>query len=153
MYACRACRVPLSAASGCAVCDPIRKHLVALDENEDEAPALSTVGAEAVRALRTTLKKATAVMADKTATVAENQAATNVMFRATNALAKILEAARKLQSDGLAAVQAMSFMERAKLFIGWYAALPPPHREQVQKAMAKWEGSQAEPRELPEHAG
>jgi hypothetical protein len=62
-----------------------------------------------------------------------------------NAMTKLLEAARRLQSDGLAAVEAMSFLERAKLFVQWYASLVPAYRGRLREQMARFEESLVAP--------
>lgn len=61
------------------------------------------------------------------------------MVLCINALAKLLEAARKLQDDGISAVRNMSFLERAKLFVSWYADLPPSYRTQVRQQVEAYE--------------
>lgn len=134
-YSCRLCRTPLAASKGCAVCDDWRRNLVISDENSEESPALAVVGAEVVRALRKSLDATSAELA----AAATDPVATKRLIALGNTTAKVLEAARKLQSDGVSAVKAMSFAERTELFLAWYADLPPGYRATVRKAMARFE--------------
>jgi hypothetical protein len=145
MFACRLCRTPLAALSGCAVCEPMRANLVALDEDEETRPTLSAVSSELVSALRKRLRYLRGVL-DETP---GDETAASGLIAVGNTAAKMLESARKLQTDGLAAVESMSVVERAQLFVGWYAALPPPHRTRLRAEMDKHEASLTAPRELP----
>lgn len=154
--ACRACRIRVDANGGCAVCSPLKRQLVALDENADDSPALSEVGSEVVSALRQLLRSAKRDLearGDGPVIAKKRALAPDRIIKVGNALAKVLEAARKLQGDGIAAIQAMSFVERAELFLSWYAALPPPYREHVREGQAKMEAERARPVSLPEVSG
>ena len=142
--ACRACRVPLSAdVPGCAICGPIRPHLISADEAAEDGvrPALSRVSDELVRDLRERASYYRRELRERPG--AENLARGQVAL--ANALTRLLEAARKLQTDGLAAVENMSFAERAKLFLEWYAALPPTYRSRLRDALADHEVEAAKP--------
>lgn len=144
--ACRCCRVALSAQKGCAICDPVRPHLVSDDEDDGDRPALAAVSAEVVGALRNALRATTTVLHRKPSDVES----TRMLLAIGNTLAKVLESGRKLQQDGLAAVQAMAFRERAELFCGWYADLPPGYRQTIRGELAKFEVEAARPmKELP----
>lgn len=146
--ACRNCRIPLAAQGGCAICEPVKKHLVAVDEDEDARPSLSEVGAGVVADLNYARKVATKLMRDDKAEPKVRLEATARILKIGNTAAKVLEAARKLQTDGLSAVKAMSFVERAKLFIEWYTDLPPPYRAQLRAKMDEYEDHTS--RALPE---
>lgn len=137
--ACRNCRVAILAETGCAICEPIKKHLVAVDENEDEKPSLSEVGSSVVADLQYARRVASKIMRDETVSVTDRLDATARILKIGNTASKVLEAARKLQNDGLAVIQTMSFIERAKIFITWYTELPPPYRVQLRDKMQAWE--------------
>lgn len=143
--ACRNCRVVLSAESGCAICDPIRKHLVSVDEDQDERPDLSDVGAEVIAALRKRVRHLKAVI---DVDPGDDKAATHLLG-AANSVSKIIESARKLQVDAEGVINNMSFVARAKLFVSWYAALPPPHRVQIREQLDRYELELVKPLELP----
>jgi hypothetical protein len=150
--ACRGCRVRVDANGGCALCSPLKRNLVAIDEDRDESPALSEVGSETVAALRSLLRTARRDLEAKGDGPAAKRAralAPDRIVKVGNSLAKVLEAARKLQGDGISAIQAMSFVERAELFLSWYAALPPPYREHVREGQAKMELERSAPVALP----
>lgn len=135
ILACRNCRVAISSGEGCAICLDFKKHLVNTDESADLAPSLSEVGSEAVSGLRAQIKHLKALAKDNP----DDADTRKDMVLCINALAKLLEAARKLQDDGISAVRNMSFLERAKLFVSWYADLPPSYRTQVRQQVEAYE--------------
>lgn len=149
MLACRACRRPLLGADGCGICNSVKANLVTTEENAEEYPALSDVGSETVAALQTILKRNRAIARNPADTDALDAAESSIMAVA-NTLAKVLESARKLQTDGLAAVRNMSFQERAELFAGWYAGLPDAYRTKVRMGQAAFEDKMNQPLALPE---
>lgn len=135
MLACRACRIPLSAERGCDICNGIRRNLVSVGEDEDERPGLAATGGEIVSALRARLKIVRALLKsecddDKSAKLESR------LLAIGNTAAKVLEAARKMQADGVNAVEQMSFAERAELFITWVAGLTPESRKGLR---AQWD--------------
>lgn len=139
--ACRMCRVPLSAAVGCAVCDPMRRNLVVVGQDEDERPSLSGTASEVVSLLRGQVKVVKGELErNSNSTLAEKRA-----LALGNTLAKVLESARKLQADGKAAVEAMSFQERKELFVEWYTDLAPQYRNAVREAFAAYEVEVSKP--------
>lgn len=141
MLACRICRVSLAAPLGCDVCNTVRQNLVAIGESEDDRPSLSGVGAEVVSDLRLLLKNNRAKLkADP-----EDDAAADRLLALGNTLSKVLESARKLQSDGVTAVANMAFSERAALFINWVTSLPPAHRAALKEQLDKFEAEIAQP--------
>ncbi len=142
MLACRACRVPISAQGGCASCKDFKAQLITTDEDTEENPALSDVSYEVIGALRTILKRGRELAADPKKPKLFNEGA-RLIVAAGNTLAKTLEAARKLQTDGLSAIRNMNFVERAELFIGWYMALPPSYRFKLRTQMDEQEGQTA----------
>lgn len=141
MLACRLCRVPLTATVGCAVCDPMRRNLVVVGEDEEDRPSLSGTASEVVAVLRARVQHTKAAL----------QAAPNDLdaerraMALGNTLAKVLEAARKLTQDGLALVENLSFQERKELFVGWYTELAPAYRNAVREAFAQYETDVAKP--------
>lgn len=139
--ACRMCRVSIAAQVGCAVCDPFRRLLVVAGEDEDERPSLSGTAAEVVAMLRAQVKTVRVDLQNNPA----SQTAEKRALALGNTLAKVLESARKLQADGTAAVEAMSFQERKELFVGWYADLAPAYRNAVREAFAQYEAEVARP--------
>lgn len=141
MLACRLCRVPLSATTGCTVCDPVRRNLVVVGEDEDDRPSLTGVAAELVAVLRGQVKQVRLELSNlPTDTDLEKRA-----LSLGNTLSKVLESARKLQVDGKRAVEHLSFAERAELFITWVTSLPPVYRRSLTDRLAKWEADIARP--------
>lgn len=136
--ACRACRVPLVAAAGCALCDTVRRNLVVLGETDDERPSLAGVSNEAVNALRAQLRDYKTELAC-CADLADRYRLHDRQRAVAGALAKLLDAARKLQADGVDAVENMSFSERAELFVTWFCTLPAVYREQLRAQIDKFE--------------
>jgi uncharacterized Zn finger protein (UPF0148 family) len=135
LLACRACRIPLSAQTGCAVCQTARHNLVVVGETEQERPSLAGVGNEALEGLRDQITH----FKDILATNPGNGQVTGKLVACTNALSKLTGELRKLQDDGKKTVDAMSFAERTELFVGWYMDLPPPYRLQLRERMAEHE--------------
>src|SRR6478609_1120905 len=135
MLACRLCRIPINAAKGCAHCDPVRENLVVVGENEDDKPSLSGTSSEVVRLMRNQLKQ---IDKDLKANPA-SQMHEKRLIAISNAVAKLLETARKLVADGVSAVENMSFREQAELFIEWFAGLAPAYRSDVLTKFAAFE--------------
>jgi hypothetical protein len=141
MLACRLCRVPLAATAGCAACDPVRRNLVVVGEDDADRPSLSGTGNEVVAVLRRQLADVKRELeADPGSGYHETR-----LLKIGNTAAKVLEAARKLQADGVSAVESMSFAERAELFISWFSSLPPAYRMAMTEKMAAWEAQVAMP--------
>lgn len=141
MLACRLCRVPLTATVGCAVCDPMRRNLVVVGEDEDEKPSLSGTASEVVAVLRGRIQSVKqALQANPDDLGAEHRA-----MALGNTLAKVLESARKLTQDGLALVENLSFQERKELFVSWYTDLTPAYRNAVREAFAAYETEVSKP--------
>lgn len=151
MLACRACHRPLNSTEGCAICTAMKANLVTTEENIEEYPALSDVSSETVAALQVILKKHRGTLKNTKADAEALELAEAAVVRVANTLAKVLESARKLQQDGIAAVRNMSFQDRNILFATWYQSLPPLYRKKVQDGMAQFELKAAEP--LPISAG
>lgn len=127
---CKFCRRPLTAKSGCPKCDPFRPHLLVLDAVE-ERPSLSTVTNEAVKALRLQLQFYERSLA-RVSTSREDAEDLRARQRSVaGAMSKLLDAARKIAGDGVSAVEAMSFQERAELFVTWFCSLPAVYRESL----------------------
>ena len=144
--ACRACRKPLLAKEGCGVCNPLRKNLVVLGETEEERPSLATVSNEAVNALRAQLRDYKAELTASPPPDADTKARLHDRQRAVaGALSKLLDAARKIQGDGIQAISRMSFKERAELFVEWFMTLPPVYREALRNELATHEQKLLQP--------
>lgn len=141
MLACRTCRVSLAANSGCAICNPIRKNLTVIGETEEEKPSLANSSNEVVLALRAQLKTIKeAIRAGDDVVKAETR-----LLALANTMSKVLESARKLQDDGIAAVENMSFAEKAEMFIQWVTSLPPGFRNTLRAKWDEWEQLEAKP--------
>lgn len=120
-YSCRLCRVNLAAKSGCVVCDPIRPHIVFADEQD---VSLAEVSKETVKALQEQLRGYKQDLRHQKDPEAKEEI--NAAVRAVAAtLGKVLDASRKIQDDGLKAVELMSAKEKMDLFEAYYLALPP----------------------------
>ncbi len=145
MLACRACRRALAAAEGCAICAPVKANLVTTEENAEEYPALSDVGSETVAVLQTILREHKKVVRDRDEAQDVRLAAQSAVIKVANTIAKMLESARKLQTDGLAAVRNMNFQDRAALFADWYQSLPPQYRRRVREGQEQFEGQVNQP--------
>jgi hypothetical protein len=145
MLACRACHRPLNSNEGCAICTAMKANLVTTEENTEEYPALSDVSSETVAALQVILKKHRSTLKNTKASAETLETAEVAVVRVANTLAKVLESARKLQQDGIAAVRNMSFNDRNILFATWYQSLPPLYRKKVQDGMGQFELKAAEP--------
>jgi hypothetical protein len=146
MFACRLCRIPLSAAEGCAVCNPVRRNLVVVGEREEDRPSLSGVGAEVVSLLREQLARVKKLLKD----APDSEKAGKRLIALANSTAKVIGEVRKLQEDGAAAVENMAFAERAEMFIDWVTGLPPAYRRSLVERLAEYEAKIAAP--VPEEA-
>jgi hypothetical protein len=135
MLACRLCRVPISAASGCAVCDPVRQNLVVAGEDEADRPSLSGTAALGNELLNQQLRGVQKDLKDNP----RSPTAETRLLKLTAAAAKLLETSRKLIQDGVSAVETMSFREQTELFVTWYAALAPAYRADVLAKFAEHE--------------
>lgn len=149
MLACRACRIAIAAAQGCAICQPVRDNLVVVGEQEDDKPSLAGTAALGVGVLNRQLKQ---VEKDLKA-VPTSQGHEKRAIALSNAIAKLLETARKLVADGVSAVETMSFREQAELFVGWFASLSPPYRADVMAKFAAFEQEISKPLAEQPHAG
>lgn len=100
--------------------------------DEDNVP-LAKLASESASLLREQLKQLRALQKS-----APNYdvALANESRAHANALAKLLDSARKLQEDGAAAVEVMSFQEKASLMVEFFAGLPPAYRRQLHARLA-----------------
>lgn len=138
---CRFCRVSLAAQTGCSVCDEWRKQFIVVGQDEDEKPSLSGTAHEVVAVLRSQLKTVKGELdRNPNGQLAEKRA-----LAIGNTMAKVLETARKLTQDGVAAVEKLSFQERKELFVSWYTDLAPPYRNAVREAFAEYEVAVSRP--------
>lgn len=123
-YSCNKCRQPLQAAKGCAICDPIRPFLtVAISEDV----SLTEVSKAAVRALQEQLEGYKAALTDPSPKARLEPIRANVRA-AASCLAKLLDTSRKIQDDGIKAIELMSTREQMDLFKHFYTTLPPAVR-------------------------
>jgi len=129
---CRGCRHPLTSEAGCSLCLPVKKHLIVTAEADDDSVPLATVASEAVGLLRSQLTKAR--NANKAAVTFDPIIAQEARSIA-NVLAKLIDSARKVIQDGADAVDAMSFQEKAALFLEWTRSLPGPYRRRLIDSM------------------
>ncbi len=134
MLACRACRVPMTAAEGCSLCDQVRRNLVVVGEHDEDRPSLSGVGNDVVHALRGQILRVKKLLALK-----DNEDAECRLISLANSTSKVIESVRKLQVDGTKAVESMSFAERAEMFLTWVSDLPPAYRRSLVEKMAAFE--------------
>jgi hypothetical protein len=147
MLACRACRIPLNADSGCALCNPIRKHLVLVGEDEDDRPSLSATGGEIVSALRKRLKAVDGALKhendqDKIESLERR------LIAIGNSASRVLESARKIQVDAVNVMDNMSFAEKAELFVEWVINLTPDYRKAFMVKMNELEIENNKPLQL-----
>lgn len=140
MLACRNCQVNIAASAGCVICNPIRKHLVVIGEDEDERPSLATASNEIVSALRKQLRIIKQSLTGDTMIESEKR-----LVSIANTMSKVLESARKLQEDGLGVIENMSFPEKAELFIAWITELPPAYRQSLRDKWESWETETSKP--------
>jgi hypothetical protein len=146
--ACRGCRRPLLGREGCVICAPLRKNLIVLGETEEERPSLAAVSNEAVNALRAQLRDYKARLAAKDLPPTDKDRLHDRQRAVSGALSKLLDAARKIQSDGITAVERMSFKERAELFVSWFCTLPPVYRETLRRELDQNEAQMLLPAEV-----
>lgn len=131
----------MSAATGCSACNETRRNLVVVGENDEDRPSLSGTASELVGVLRAQVAQVKLELrADPTSVPHERRA-----LALGNTLAKVLESSRKLMVDGVAAVENLSFAERAELFIGWVTGLPPAYRRSLRDRLDEWEATVARP--------
>lgn len=128
VLACRGCRRELNSDAGCAICLPIKPHLIVASAVDEDAVPLATVATEAVSLLRKQLTQLK--LAQKRATTYDHVVA-NETRSVANTLAKLLDSARKVVQDGADAVSAMSFPERKALFLEWTGSLPGAFRRRI----------------------
>lgn len=128
---CRGCRHELVSDAGCALCLPIKPHLVVTAAVDDDAVPLAVVATEAVSMLR---KQLTVCKQKLKLTPQDADVAFEVRTIA-NTLAKVLDSARKVVQDGADSVGSMSFQEKANLFLEWTASLPGAYRRKLIDSM------------------
>lgn len=146
MLACRLCRVPISAATGCAVCDPVRQNLVVVGEDEGDKPSLSGTASLGVELLNQQLRGVQKDLKDNP----RSPSAEGRLLKLANTAAKLLETSRKLIQDGVSAVETMSFREQCELFVGWYMGLAPAYRADVMARFVEHEREIAKPVQAPQ---
>lgn len=128
VLACRGCRHELASDAGCALCLPVKPHLLVLSAVDEDAVPLATVAGEAVSLLR---KQLTHLKSQAKLNPGYDAAGFSEARAVANTLAKLLDSARKVVQDGADAVGAMSFQERAALFLEWTGSLPGAYRRKI----------------------
>lgn len=128
VLACRGCHRMLTSDAGCALCLPVKPHLVVVSAVDDDAVPLAVVASEAVGVLR---KQLTQLKMAQKATTTYDAALASESRSVASVLAKLLDSARKVVQDGADAVGAMSFQERAALFLEWTGSLPGAYRRKL----------------------
>lgn len=128
VLACRGCRHVLASDAGCALCLPVKPHLIVTSAVDEDSVPLATVASEAVGVLRKQLSQLK--------TMAKLEPAYNAVISSearavANTIAKLLDSARKVVQDGADAVGAMSFQERLNLFTEWTGSLPGAYRRKI----------------------
>lgn len=123
---CRLCRKPLSGDEGCAVCSTIKNNMVCEDDGETES--LASVAGETVRLMKSQLRQ---LQAKQTRSPEYDPKLASETRAHAGALARVLEAARKVIQDGVDAVDAMSLKEKAELLVEWFVSLPPTYRRKI----------------------
>lgn len=125
---CRGCRHLLTSDAGCALCLGVKPHLVVSASVDEDSVPLATVASEAVSILRRQLIHLKGAI--KLSPEYDYGQASEARAVAT-AIAKLLDSARKVVQDGAEAVGAMSFQERANLFMEWTSSLPGVYRRKI----------------------
>ena len=140
--ACRACHININATYGCAICDPVRKQLIVVGEDEEDSPSLNSTAKEVVNALRAQLRHIKDDLRDKPD---EFIATERRLIMLANSLSKVIDSARKIQLDAQNVIETMSFSEKAELFIGWIQELAPAYRVALREKWDEWETEAATP--------
>lgn len=113
--------------------------------DEDMVP-LAQLASEAATLLRAQLKQLKLV---QKASSGYDAVLANESRAHAAALAKLLDAARKVIQDGADAVDVMSFQEKALLFVEWFASLPPAYKRSLHDQLGQHlSGALPEPKRL-----
>lgn len=120
--ACRACRTVLSADKGCGVCDAFRRNIVVIGDRPEDRVDLGELTTLALAAARDRLTVIRGLKPD------DKRYSPGELQGLVKTIAVMADAARKIRKEGVAAVNAMTFQERAELFLDWYENLPTAHR-------------------------
>lgn len=127
MLSCRMCRHPLTVESGCVVCLPVKEHLIVSADDGAQIP-LAVVATQGIGMLQ---RQLAALDKAQSGARAYDPVLANETRAVTNAIAKLADSTRKLIQDGADAVEAMSFQEKAALFLEWTASLPSAYRRRL----------------------
>lgn len=126
---CRGCHKPLQDDDGCALCLPVKPHLMPGDAVvDDDTIPLAQLAQETAGLLRRQLKQ---LQVEQRARKTYDAALAHESRQHSNALSKLLDSARKVVEDGADAVQAMSIQERIALFVEWFRQLPAVYRKRL----------------------
>lgn len=120
---------------GCAICSDIKKNLVV--EGDTENVPLARLAGDTIRLLKTDLYRLQILQA-KGRVYNPTEAAE--ARRLSGAIAKLLDSTRKVVQDGVDAVEAMSFQERAEVLVAWFESLPPAYRRKIFEDLARLVG-------------
>ena len=126
---CRGCHRALQDDAGCALCLPVKPHLMPADAVvDDDTVPLAQLAQEAASLLRRQLKQ---LQVEQRTCKTYNAAVAHESRQHASALSKLLDSARKVVEDGADAVQAMSLQERIALFVEWFGQLPAVYRKRL----------------------
>lgn len=147
ILACRGCRRNLTDDAGCALCLPVKPHLVVSSEAPDGTLSLSAVAADTVNLLKWQVAKM--LDAQRGTDNYDPKVAAEARAVATT-IAKLLDASRKVVQDGAEAVTAMPFKERAELFTKWAGSLPAVYRRKLIQGLQALDNPEPDAPEAPE---
>lgn len=127
--ACRACRSRLTDSKGCHMCTPWKRHLVVIGDQPEDRVDLGDLTTEALNLARSRLRLLRKWGAD------DPRYTHKEAMELIKTIAITSDSARKIRKEGAAAVNSMTFQERAELFVSWYGELPPAHRDYLQQKL------------------
>ena len=130
---CRACQNELVSPEFCAICELCKKNLVISDDGDPES--LAKVAGGMVRLMATQLRQLRGLQ-NKTRGRYDEKLVSETRKHA-GSLAKLLDSARKVINDGVEAVEALSFQEKAELFEAWFMELPNAYRRTLLNGLSK----------------
>lgn len=130
---CRACQNELTAPESCAICELCKANLIVDDDGDPDS--LAKVAGGMVRLMQTQLRQLRGIQGRTRGKYDERLA--NETRKHAQALSKLLDSARKVINDGVEAVEALSFQEKAALFESWFMELPQAYRRTLLAGLSK----------------
>lgn len=117
------------------MCQDMKRNLVV--EGDTENVPLARLAGDTIRLLKTDLYRLQLLQAkDKN----YNAVLASEARRLSGAIAKLLDSTRKVIQDGVDAVEALSFQERADILVAWFESLPPAYRRKIFEDLARLVG-------------